>query len=349
MKIKTIIQTGMKKFVYMVFAIFLTGCNSKQHETQEKIIPVKVMEVAATQVASEQNYVGTVEESIAVSLSFSGVGTVEQAFVSEGQKVAKGQLLATLNAATAQNAYDATLATQAQAQDAYDRLKKVHDNGSLPDIKFVEVETALQQAKSMVAISKKSLDDCRLYAPRSGVIAARNIEIGASVLPGVTAFKLVAVDKVNIKIAVPESEISGIAEEQTAKILVPALDNAAYTGKIEQKGVTANTLSHTYEVKIGINNINLRLMPGMVCKVSVADVGAKAEIVVPNRVVRVSHDGKHFVWLAESNNTVSRRFVTPGNLTDYGVVITEGLSAGDQIVVEGYTKISEGMKISIAN
>ena len=132
------------------------------------------MEVSASTSANVRNYVGTIEESQAISLSFSGMVTVEQAFVTEGQRVAKGQLLARLNTATAQNAYSVAQAQLAQAQDAYDRLSKVHDNGSLPDIKFKEVEAGLQQAKSLAAISKKSLDDCNLYAPRSGVIAQCN-------------------------------------------------------------------------------------------------------------------------------------------------------------------------------
>jgi RND family efflux transporter, MFP subunit len=228
----------------------ITACsNEKKAENREKIIPVKVMPVETRHATSLQNYIGTVEESMAVSLAFSSMGTVEQVFVSEGQRVRKGQLLAMLDTATANNSYQMILAKQQQAQDAYDRLLKVHEQGSLPDIKFVEVETGLQQAKSMTAVAKKNLDDCRLCAPRDGLIATRSIEAGSSAMPGVPAFKLVSVDKVNVKISVPENEIGKIAEGQTAEIEVPALDNAVFTGKIEMKGVAANIMSHMYEAK----------------------------------------------------------------------------------------------------
>jgi RND family efflux transporter MFP subunit len=334
----------------MSICLFAACSSKKGTKTQEKIISVRVMEIGAATIASERNYVGTVEESAAVSLSFSSMGTVEQVFVSEGQKVGKGQLLATLNATTAQNAYDVALAKLAQAQDAYDRLAKVHDNGSLSEIKFVEVETGLQQAKSLTAAARKNLDDCRLYAPRSGVITARNIEAGSSANPVQAAFKLVAVDRVKVKIAVPENEIGKISEGQTANVVVPALDNASFSGKIEMKGVEANALSHTYEVKIGVDNNagtkNVSLLPGMVCRVMIAG-DARTGIVVPNRAVQISTDGRRFVWLAD-NGIAKRCFVTVGNLTDYGVTIEEGLSAGKQIIVEGYTKVGEGMKISIS-
>ena len=335
-------------FAAIAICFFSACSNNKGIEKQEKIVPVKVMKIAAENTANTQSYVGTVEESVAVSLAFSSMGTVEQVYVSEGQRVVKGQLLAALNTATAENSYRMMLAKQQQAQDAYDRLVKVHENGSLPDIKFVEVETGLQQAKSMTAVSKKNLDDCRLYAPRSGVIASRSIEAGSSAMPGIEAFKLVSIGTVNVKISIPENEIGKIAEGQRAKIEAPALDNAVFTGKIEMKGVVANVLSHTYEAKISINNPQTQLMPGMVCKVFLANDAETAEIIVPNRTIQIAADNSRYVWIADGD-VARRRFVKIGGLNDNGIVIAEGLSAGDNLIVEGFQKVSEGMKIVTSN
>jgi RND family efflux transporter MFP subunit len=328
----------------------LSACNNnkaKQSET-EKVIPVKVLSVVSSTASTERNYVGTVEESIAISLSFSTLGTVEEVFVYEGQKVSKGQLLATLNNTTAQNSLNVATAQLNRAQDAYDRMVKLHDNGSLPDIKFVEVESGLQQAKSQVAIARKNVDDCKLFAPRNGVIATRSVESGVNIMPNMTAFKLVTIDKVFVKISVPENEIGTTNEGQSAKVNVPALDDEIFTGKVELKGVTANTVSHTYEVKIGIVNPQLRLMPGMVCKVFLEQDGQVSTIVVPNRAVQTSHDGKRFVWIAVGDKA-QRRFVEIGGLSNFGVKVESGLSENEQVIVEGYQKISEGTKISIAN
>jgi RND family efflux transporter MFP subunit len=338
----------MKKFSVIVIVpavLALVACTGRQEpEQHEKIIPVKVVTLAPSSAATGRSYVGTVEASVSVSLAFSGAGTVEQVYVSEGQRVRKGQLLAALNTATAENAYQMMLVKQQQAQDAYDRLAKVHENGSLPDIKFVEVETGLQQAKSMTAVTKKNLDDCRLYSPRDGVIASRSVEAGSSALPGVTVFKIVSVDRVNVKIAVPENEIGKIVEGQTASVVAPALDNAVFTGKVEMKGVTANAISHTYEAKIGVDNLAAPLLPGMVCKVFLADDVKTSEMVVPNRTIQIAASGRKYVWLADGN-VARRRFVETGGLDDNGIVIVEGLSAGDRLIVEGFQKVSEGMKI----
>jgi multidrug efflux pump subunit AcrA (membrane-fusion protein) len=134
------------------------------------------------------------------------------------------------------------------------------------EIKFVEVETGLEKARAMEAISKKTLEDCNLYAPMSGIIAKRHIEEGASVMPGVSVFKLVSIDEVNINVSIPENEIGSIKTGRLATALVPALGNREYKGTIDKKGVEANPISHTYSLKIKVSNPGSELMPGMVCK-----------------------------------------------------------------------------------
>ncbi|MCL2041884.1 MAG: efflux RND transporter periplasmic adaptor subunit [Bacteroidales bacterium] len=332
-----------------VATLCIASCNRKQATEQtSKIIPVKVMEIGFSEQSYSRNYVGTVEESSAVSVGFSGMGSVERVLVSEGERVKKGQLLAVLNSSTAQNAYDVAKSTLHQAQDAYDRLKPLHEKGSITEIKWIEVETGLQQAKAMEAISKKSLDDCNLYAPMDGVISKRSVEEGVNMMPGLSAFKLVSIDEVNINVPVPENEIGSIKTGQSATITVPALDNREYKGVVEKKGVEANPVSRTYALKIKVGNPKSELMPGMVCKAALlsdADGDVK-KIIIPNKSVQIAPDNRKFVWLADGN-TAKRRFITVGALSDYGIIVEDGLTKGDRLIVEGGSKVSEGMSLRV--
>ena len=340
-----------KGIIVISLALCLAGCGNRQATEQTaKIIPVKVMNIGLSDHLSGRNYVGTVEEILAVSLGFSGMGTVERVLVSEGERVRKGQLLAVLNSGTMQNAYDVAKSTLNQAQDAYDRLKPLHEKGSITDIKWVEVETGLEQAKAMEAIAKKNVEDCNLYAPMNGVISKRSVENGANVMPGLSAFKIVSIDEVYINVPVPENEIGSIKTGQAATITVPALGNGEYHGAVNKIGVEGNSISRTYDIKIKIGNPKLEMMPGMVCKVLMQDKTGDnvQQMVIPNRSVQIAPDNKKFVWLADGN-TAKRRFITAGSLSDYGIIVESGLSAGDRLIVEGYTKISEGMKIQITN
>jgi len=333
----------------IVVGLMFCGCTKKKQENVDKIVPVKVMKVAAIQTANTRNYVGIVEESASILLSFSQMGTVEEVFVKEGQKVESGQLLAKLNSATAQDALNGAMAQLNRAQDAYDRLVKLHDNGSLSEIKFVEVKTSLQQAKSQVSIARKSLNDCKLHAPCAGVIASRQIETGMNMMPNMQAFKLVTIDKVFVKISVSENEIANIKEGQQVKIEMAVLDSAVFAGTIEMKGITANAVTHTYEVKIGVDNTQELLMPGMACKATISPDSSEEKqnkIVVPNQSIQTSPDGKRFVWLAVDGKAI-RRFVEIGALSNSGVIVEKGLAIGELLIVEGHAKVSEGMKINI--
>ena len=334
--------------VLAALAVFITsGCTGGAETVKtEKIIPVRTLIVSGLEAINERNYVGTAEESFAISMSFSLMGTVEKVAVSEGQRVSKGQLLAALNSGTVQNTYDVSNSMLKQAQDAYDRLASLHKKGSVTDIQFVEVETGLQQAKSMEAIALKNLEDTKLYAPFTGIISKRSIEEGANVMPGVAAFKLVSIDEIDIKVPIPENEIGSISVGQSAIVTIPAMNNAEYMGRVDKKGVEANPISHTYDIRVRIKNPQLSLMPGMVGKVALQSETDSEQIIVPNRVVQITHDGKHFLWIADGSSA-KRRFVTVGSLANSGVVIAEGLKIGDRVIVDGYSKVSEGMQISI--
>lgn len=333
--------------VLAIVAVSLTRCeSSSEATTTAKIIPVKALTVGLSDEAKHRNYVGTAQESFALSLNFAVGGTVEQVLASEGQKVNKGQLLAVLSNSTTQNSYNMSQSTLKQAQDAYNRIEMLYKKGSLPEIKFVEMETDLAKAKAMEAISRKSLEDCKIYAPFTGMIAKRHIEEGQDAMMSTPAFKIVSIDDIDVKVSVPESEIGSIRTGQSATVTVSALDNKQYTGVVNMKGIEANSISHTYDITIRVTNSQSELMPGMVCKVFLQNGGENRKIAIPNKAVQSTPDGQRFVWLAD-DTIASRRFITIGSLTDYGVTVETGLSEGDKVITEGYNKISEGMKISI--
>lgn len=335
------------KYVFALALVSMASCSGKKEDSASRdAIPVKVQEAILSVGANERNYVGTVEETFGSSLSFQMAGNVQKVLVSEGQRVSKGQLLAVLDQSTAKNMHDAALATLKQAQDGYDRLSALHGKGSLPEIKFVEIQTSLQQAQSAESIARKSLDDCNLYAPFNGVIADRSVEPGMNMMPGMSAFKLVTIDKVKVKASIPENEISQIKEGQTARVNVAALDHKIFEGKIKEKGVMANPLSHTYEIKVELNNPDKELMPGMVCEVLISTDTTISAFIMPNSAIQILNGDEHFVWLAK-DGIATQKLVTTGAITNQGVVITSGLTQGDKVIVEGNQKVSEGMKIEV--
>ena len=186
----------------------LTSCqNNGDKQTTMSPVKVKVLRVSSSEIDGTERFSGTVEEANSTSLSFSIMGTVKTVHVGLGDRVAKGQLIATVDPLSMQSSYDAAKASLEQAEDAYRRMKELYDKGSLPEIKWVEVQSKLQQAKSMEEVARKNLDDCKLYAPFSGIISEKMAEVGQNIMPGLPVVKLVTANQLKVKIAVPETEI----------------------------------------------------------------------------------------------------------------------------------------------
>ena len=196
----------------------------------------------------------------------SGCGNKEQSSqqaepvkVDLGSRVRQGQLLATLDEVSMQNTYQAAKAALKQAEDTYQRMKELHEKGSLAEMKWVEVQSKLQQAQSMEAVARKNLTDCQLYAPFSGVIAEKSLEVGQNVVPGVQVLKLVSDDRLKVRISVPETEIARVARGQKAVIEAPVLNGTKAEGVVTEKGVQANPLSRSYEVNVSISTIPITI------------------------------------------------------------------------------------------
>lgn len=330
----------------LIVVTLLSGCAKKKNSGRIPTIPVRTVIAHLEKDRNEYGYVGVVEEERSSAMSFAVAGTVKMTYAEEGQRVSKGELLARLDTVNLSSAYYAAKAQLSQAEDAMRRVQKLYDSQSIPEIKYIDVQTQLEKARSMEAIARKNLADSRLVAPFSGVIGNKSAESGENVLPNQPVYMLLKIEDVKIKVAVPEKEIADILKNQRARISVPALHDASYEGIIEERGIVADPVSHSYTVRIRVHNPASELLPGMVCSVSVVgDNLREALFVVPSQCVQTSAD-KRFVWCIVNGQAV-RRDVETGKFTPYGVEILSGLHEGEEIVTEGYQSLYEGATLKI--
>ena len=333
-------------------AILLSGCTSGTKDQDMSVasqpLKVKVTEIGSTDAASNPSYIGTIGESQAIPLSFLTSGTVEKVMVDEGQRVRKGQLLAVLNDENYRNTWQIASSKESQTQDAFNRLEPVYKKGSLPEIKYIEIKTGLEQARSMASMAEKSLKDCKLYAPTDGMIGKRMIEPGMSIIPGNPSFRLVKIEKVKVSFPVPENEITGIVKGQKTSIRVSAIGDRQFEGSVDEIGVLSNPLSHTYMVKVILDNPDNLLKPGMVCSVQLSNPELTNRIIIPMSAVQLDPKGDKFVYTANTGTgKAEKKPVVAGPLTGNGVVITGGLVNGDLLITDGYQKITENSLIQI--
>ena len=155
--------------------------------------------------------------------------------------------------------------------------------------------------------------------------------------------RLMDISEIIIRFAVPESEINSLHVGQEVSVDVAATGSAALKGRILSKGISASPLSHSYDCTASLDAGPGKLMPGMVCEVHVSERGGHGAV-VPASVVQTGAESR-YLWTVRDGRA-QKTPVKVGGFSGNGVIITEGLDEGDLVIVEGYQKVSSGMKVT---
>lgn len=327
-----------------MLAYFFSSCESKDKPWRTAPLRVETETLVTSLDFHHCTYVGVIEEGSSVSMSFTGSGTISAIGVGEGQYVKKGQLIAELDKTQAQNMLTAAQAQMRQAEDAYQRLKQLHEAQSLPEMEWVEVQSKVEQAQAQLDLARNTLADCSIYAPINGVIGKGIMQRGETVLPSMRVASILDITRVKVRASIPEKEIASIQSSSPTLIQIDALPGETFQGGRIDKLSEGNVITHTYEIMINIENHEKTLLPGMVAKVTVEHPSEKLMLTVPITSVRKNAYGESYVWKVIEGKAF-RTMIEKGEARGNRIQILSGLKEGDIIVTEGYQKLSEGMEV----
>ena len=339
----------MKNFLIYSLAALLALAGCKNKTTQSKLvnetIPVKAMVIGDSQDFSARTYIGELMAGSEIPLSFTLGGNLVEVAVRSGQHVKAGDVIARVDDTQMRSMYESAMAVLEQAEDGYNRAKPVYEKGGLSEIKWKEVETNLQRARSMCASSKKNFEDCTIRAPKNGLIQLYTVEAGMHMLPGQHIGELLDITELKAAFTVPESEVNQMQIGQTIRVIIPSL-NAETDAVIEDKDYTATIMAHTYLVHARLKGSYASFLPGMVCKAYITNINHTG-IIIPSSCVMTQRQGLN-VWVIE-HGKAARRVIEVGEFVKNGVLVTNGLHPGDTIVTMGYQKLFVGAKVRIEN
>ncbi|MBR6017650.1 MAG: efflux RND transporter periplasmic adaptor subunit [Paludibacteraceae bacterium] len=321
---------------YSIFAVLLlTACSKPvQQTTVAPPVEVRVMQVEQSLDRSSRSYAGRLEARAVTPLALQTTGRVTELLVREGDHVQRGQVLLRVDNTQAMHALDAARATLRQAQDAYNRVAVVHDSGVVSDMKWMEVETRLEQARSAAESAEQLVAQCELHAPSDGIIGSLRVEQGQSVLPSETLVELFDISEYYVRFGVPETEIASVRPGDQGQLYIAAL-NDRIPITVTERGMKANPLAHTYEVRARLSRRE-GVLPGMIGDVTLSAQQVEG-LVVPAVCVRLLKDAPT-VWVAHDSTAV-RRAVRIGEYVHDGIVIDSGLQPGDRVIIEGFQKL----------
>lgn len=333
----------MKKIVYILCtAVLLTACSQQEEKKQVPPIRVSVLEMDTSATVSTHTYVGETQEATSLPLSFIMGGKITEVRVKNGDKVTAGQVLLRTDNTQAQNSLRSAKAQLRYAEEGYNRTKQLYEQGGVAEMKYIEVTSQYRTAQSLVSLAQKEVDNCTLKAPQDGIVSRCEVHVGQNLLPEQTALTLLDVNGLLVTFSVPENDIAQVHIGDSAIVSLPALGNTICMAVVTERSLTGSRYAHSYDIKMRIIDRPEHIMPGMVCKVTLASQTQQGYR-IPSSCVRQLPQGQS-VWVME-NGEAHRRQVQVSQYLSGGVLVTDGLNKGDAVIAGGYQKLYEGAKI----
>lgn len=339
-------------------AVLFSGCKSEEMSqwlrrvkgvsSEETRLPVKVktLAVGSPETLPDQVFSGQVEPKKSVVLTAPYGGTLTRLAAHKGQRVAEGQEVAEVLSQSIVSALQIAEASLDQARDANERLGIAYGSGAIPEVQKIDIETQLAKAEAAAAAARHAVENGTMKAPYKGIIGELYADQGVEVLPGQSIALLMDISALKIRIDVHENDINNIVVGTRALVSVPALGLENIPAVVSERGYVASPLTRSYSCILKLSRTYSKLMPGMVVKARFAVRGSAGgqRIVVPAAAVQMDTEGK-YVWTVVDDRVRKVRIV-PGGYSGRGIIVSEGLSVGDRVIVEGYQKVSTGMKVT---
>jgi membrane fusion protein (multidrug efflux system) len=279
-------------------------------------------------------------------------GTLEKVFVSEGQKVKKGQLLAEINDSGLNEQYEQMIIQAEFAKENFERTQRLWDNNIGSEMQYLKSKTDYEASEKMVDQMKDRLSKTKIYAPFDGEIDEIISNVGSNLIPGVSQIlRLVNLDIIYAESFVSEKYISFIGEGTEAIVQIPLL-NMEYRSSVNQTGNFINPSNRTFRIEVPVENFDNRIKQNLDAKIKINIYKKDDAIVIPLRIVREDALGKNFVYVMSEDNKegvylTSKQFITLGNKSEDKVEVTEGLDLGDIVVLEGAYSVEDSQRVKL--
>ncbi|GAB4517215.1 efflux RND transporter periplasmic adaptor subunit [Allomuricauda sp.] len=278
-------------------------------------------------------------------------GTLYRVYVKEGQRVSKGQLLASIDDGGLSSQL-AQLRTQAElAKTTFERQKRLWEQNIGSEIQYLQAKTQYEAQQSAVKQLESQVGKSSIRAPFSGIVDDIIKDQGTVVSPGPGSeiFRIVNLSDMYIDVEVPESHLPNVTPGKEAEVYFPVLGESITT-KVRQTGNFINPSNRSFSAEIPVPNKTGNVKPNLTAKVKINDYTNENAILIPQSVVSENAEGEQYVYLiAEENGEVmaKKSIITPGRTQGDYLEVLEGISSGSQVIVEGARRVRDGQKVQV--
>jgi RND family efflux transporter MFP subunit len=343
-----------KTILYTTLIILLSACShptkEKQQEAANNSIPVKL---AAIDVARSTNSIqtsGLLSTENEARLSFKIGGVIETVLVKEGQKVTKGQILASLNNTEITAQVQQVQLSVEKAQRDYQRALNLYKDS------VVTLEQ-LQNSKTGLDIAKQNLQQvvfnkqyASIYSPADGFIVKKLLNTGEIAGPGSPVLIMSQVGGMNrwvLRAGVADRDWALIEKGNKAIVTTDAFPGKQFIAFVNKKAMAADPASGSFEIELVLDMKGMQPALGMFGKATIQPTVMSKGYSIPYEALLEANGNKGYVFVTNDRKTVQRKEVTIASIENNRILIADGLNGCSFVVIAGSPYLTDGASIHI--
>lgn len=283
------------------------------------------------------------DENVLVTPQMPGI--IQAVYVTTGQSVVKGQLLAEMDNDAMRKNIETLESQLSFANELYKKQKALWDQKIGSEVQYLSAKNNVETLEKSIAAAREQLTMSKLVSPITGMVDAVDIKVGQIGSPGFQGIRIVNMSSLKAKGEVSESHSAIVSAGDDTKVILSDIDKTIDT-KLTFASRVINPSSRTFSIEAKLPS-DASLKPNMIAVIKIADYQSNEAMVVDLNMIQRSSDAS-YVYVAEDKGgktVAARRTVTIGQIYDGNAEITSGLSKGDKVVTAGYQNLIDGQEI----
>ena len=313
----------------------------------QKKTNVRIKQVNLESLSIQSTYVGYLLPNKRVLMRSEIDGVIEKIDFEEGDEITKGKRLVDISTKEHRLKLKIAITDSNLADINIKRDEKLAAQNLIPNAQLDQTKTRAESASLNKELAEISLNKSLISSPLKGTIKTRHIKVGEFVRKGDKLVEILDIDKIIVKVNIPEQEILSIQVGQNVEVALYIMEKKTFLGRVKNIGLEADSSNRTFPVEISVDNKERQLRAGMLARATFTKSVDQDQIVIPRHTV-LERDQGRVVYVFEDGKAF-RRDITIGLSQLDHVQVVQGLNKGELIVVEGHTKLTDGEEVNVVN
>lgn len=311
----------------------------------EVIANVVTLELTPSPIRDKINLPGNIVPWIQLEVLSEVSGMVDKKVLEQGQIVRKGDIIAVLDSRDYQHIFNSAKASYEAAAALRDRLQQLHKGQLSTRTQLDEAVAQVETLKASMDTAALNIERCTIRAPISGIINRMFIEKGQFLNSFQKVAEILQIDQVKATVGIPESDVDAVRRINEFKLTIDALGGKKFRAKKHYLSKTADAMARLYNLDLVLANPDGEILPDMFVRVEIIKQEVPYSLSVPLYSV-ISRNNENTVYVIKEGKAYSRK-VHLGLQEGWRVQVTEGLTAGDRVIVVGHRTVNEGQTVNV--